>query len=81
MLRILALAAAAASAHAFVVPSAARVQGSARGSSASRPALLLLDEPTQGMSHADTQATEALIRKLAKYRVKTVKARKTDDFW
>jgi hypothetical protein len=39
MLRILALAAAAASAHAFVVPSAARVQGSARGSSASRPAL------------------------------------------
>ena len=24
---------------------------------------------------------EALIRKLAKYRVKTVKARKTDDFW
>ena len=39
MLRILALAAAAASAHAFVAPSAARVQGSARGSSASRPAL------------------------------------------
>jgi branched-chain amino acid transport system ATP-binding protein len=32
---------------------------------ASRPALLLLDEPTQGMSHADTQATEALIRSLA----------------
>ncbi len=32
---------------------------------ASRPELLLLDEPTQGMSHADTQATEALIRGLA----------------
>jgi branched-chain amino acid transport system ATP-binding protein len=32
---------------------------------ASRPGLLLLDEPTQGMSHADTQATEALIRSLA----------------
>lgn len=32
---------------------------------ASRPRLLLLDEPTQGMSHADTQATEALIRRLA----------------
>jgi branched-chain amino acid transport system ATP-binding protein len=32
---------------------------------ASRPGLLLLDEPTQGMSHADTQATEALIRGLA----------------
>jgi ABC-type uncharacterized transport system ATPase subunit len=29
------------------------------------PRLLLLDEPTQGMSHADTQDTEALIRSLA----------------
>jgi branched-chain amino acid transport system ATP-binding protein len=32
---------------------------------ASRPRLLLLDEPTQGMSHADTQDTEQLIRSLA----------------
>jgi len=32
---------------------------------AARPKLLLLDEPTQGMSHADTQETEALIRRLA----------------
>lgn len=32
---------------------------------ASRPRMLLLDEPTQGMSHADTQETEALIRSLA----------------
>ncbi|CAN5306421.1 ABC transporter ATP-binding protein [soil metagenome] len=32
---------------------------------ASRPRLLLLDEPTQGMSHADTQETEAMIRRLA----------------
>lgn len=32
---------------------------------ASRPRLLLLDEPTQGMSHSDTQKTEALIRSLA----------------
>jgi len=32
---------------------------------ASRPRMLLLDEPTQGMSHADTQETEALIRGLA----------------
>jgi branched-chain amino acid transport system ATP-binding protein len=31
---------------------------------AARPRLLLLDEPTQGMSHADTQDTEALIRSL-----------------
>ena len=31
---------------------------------ASRPRLLLLDEPTQGMSHADTQDTEQLIRSL-----------------
>ena len=30
-----------------------------------RPSLLLLDEATQGMSHADTQDTEALIRSLA----------------
>jgi branched-chain amino acid transport system ATP-binding protein len=32
---------------------------------AARPKLLLLDEPTQGMSHGDTQDTAALIRKLA----------------
>lgn len=32
---------------------------------AARPRMLLLDEPTQGMSHADTQETEALIRNLA----------------
>jgi len=32
---------------------------------ASRPRMLLLDEPTQGMSHADTQETEAMIRSLA----------------
>lgn len=32
---------------------------------AARPRMLLLDEPTQGMSHADTQETEALIRALA----------------
>lgn len=32
---------------------------------ASRPRMLLLDEPTQGMSHADTQETETLIRSLA----------------
>ena len=32
---------------------------------ASRPRVLLLDEPTQGMSHGDRQATEALIRSLA----------------
>lgn len=32
---------------------------------ASRPRMLLLDEPTQGMSHADTQDTERLIRRLA----------------
>ena len=32
---------------------------------ASRPRLLLLDEPTQGMSHADTQDTERLIRRMA----------------
>ena len=32
---------------------------------AARPRLLLLDEPTQGMSHGDTEATEALIRSLA----------------
>lgn len=29
---------------------------------ASRPRMLLLDEPTQGMSHSDTHDTEALIR-------------------
>ena len=32
---------------------------------AARPRMLLLDEPTQGMSHADTQETAALIRGLA----------------
>lgn len=32
---------------------------------ASRPRILLLDEPTQGMSHGDTHETEALIRGLA----------------
>jgi branched-chain amino acid transport system ATP-binding protein len=32
---------------------------------AARPRLLLLDEPTQGMSHADTRETERLIRGLA----------------
>lgn len=33
---------------------------------ASRPRMLLLDEPTQGMSHADTRDTEGLIRRLAR---------------
>ena len=32
---------------------------------ASRPRILLLDEPTQGMSHGDTHETEAMIRGLA----------------
>lgn len=32
---------------------------------ASRPKVLLLDEPTQGMSHGDTEDTAALIRSLA----------------
>jgi branched-chain amino acid transport system ATP-binding protein len=32
---------------------------------ACRPRLLLLDEPTQGMSHGDTQSTAALIKALA----------------
>ena len=32
---------------------------------AARPRMLLLDEPTQGMSHADTQETGAMIRSLA----------------
>lgn len=33
---------------------------------AAQPKILLLDEPTQGMSHGDTQSTSALIRSLAK---------------
>lgn len=33
---------------------------------ACRPKLLLLDEPTQGMSHSDTQDTAALIREIGK---------------
>lgn len=33
---------------------------------ASRPRLLMLDEPTQGMSHADTQDTAEMIRGLVK---------------
>jgi branched-chain amino acid transport system ATP-binding protein len=33
---------------------------------AARPRLLLLDEPTQGMSHADTRETEDLIRALSR---------------
>jgi branched-chain amino acid transport system ATP-binding protein len=33
---------------------------------ATKPRLLLLDEPTQGMSHADTQETAEMIRGLAK---------------
>ena len=33
---------------------------------AARPKLLLLDEPTQGMSHSDTADTAELIRGLAK---------------
>lgn len=33
---------------------------------ASRPRMLLLDEPTQGMSHKDTRETEALIRGLSR---------------
>lgn len=33
---------------------------------ASRPRMLLLDEPTQGMSHGDTRETEVLIRGLAR---------------
>lgn len=33
---------------------------------ASRPRMLLLDEPTQGMSHSDTRETEALIRSLSR---------------
>jgi branched-chain amino acid transport system ATP-binding protein len=32
---------------------------------ACRPKVLMLDEPTQGMSHGDTEATAALIRSLA----------------
>ena len=32
---------------------------------ASKPKILLLDEPTQGMSHGDTQETAALIKSLA----------------
>ncbi len=33
---------------------------------ATSPRLLLLDEPTQGMSHADTRDTEVLIRGLSR---------------
>ena len=33
---------------------------------AARPRMILLDEPTQGMSHADTRETESLIRGLAR---------------
>ena len=33
---------------------------------AARPKVLLLDEPTQGMSHADTRETGALIRSLSR---------------
>jgi branched-chain amino acid transport system ATP-binding protein len=33
---------------------------------ATKPSMLLLDEPTQGMSHADTQETAEMIRGLAK---------------
>ncbi|HEY9459922.1 MAG TPA: ABC transporter ATP-binding protein [Paralcaligenes sp.] len=33
---------------------------------ASRPKVLLLDEPTQGMSHADTEETSKLIRSLSR---------------
>ena len=33
---------------------------------AAEPKILLLDEPTQGMSHGDTAATSNLIRTLAK---------------
>lgn len=33
---------------------------------ASRPRMLLLDEPTQGMSHTDTRETESLIRGLSR---------------
>ena len=32
---------------------------------AGRPNVLMLDEPTQGMSHGDTEDTAALIRSLA----------------
>jgi branched-chain amino acid transport system ATP-binding protein len=32
---------------------------------ASRPKMLLLDEPTQGMSHSDTEETGAMIKQLA----------------
>lgn len=35
-------------------------------SMASRPRMLLLDEPTQGMSHTDTRVTENLIRGLSR---------------
>ena len=50
-------------------PATSRMASSAGSRSrcriASRPAMLLLDEPTQGMSHADTAETETMIRGLA----------------
>ncbi|MBC7940425.1 MAG: ABC transporter ATP-binding protein [Chitinophagaceae bacterium] len=39
---------------------------------AGKPRLLLLDEPTQGMSPAETQATEGLIRRLAQQHGVTI---------
>ena len=39
---------------------------------AARPRLLLLDEPTQGMSHADTRETEQMIRSLVREHGLTV---------
>lgn len=39
---------------------------------AARPKVLLLDEPTQGMSHADTRETAELIRSLSRDRGLTI---------